>query len=327
MKTYSEQHDTTTLDLQRYSLHGNTMGTHYSAVFFAAAGVDESAIAAGLFAAVDAVDRQMSNWKPDSDLSRLNGAPEGQWMAVPAALASVLSTALHVSRQSQGAFDIGVGDLVAAWGFGPGGGQVDEQRISALAKQAHLPAADILDVDLALRQVRKRAAITLDLSGIAKGYGVDQLARCLDAFGITRYLVGIDGEMRARGTKPNGQTWAIAIEKPVRHRREAMGVIELSDAAIATSGNYRQWTEHHGKSYAHTMNGVLRKPSSNQLAAVSVVAPTCMLADAWATALLVLGEEAGVELAQARGMDVLFIVYDGDGFQEIAICAGQHQRH
>lgn len=323
MKTYSEQHDTPILDLQRYSLHGNTMGTHYSAVFFAAADADESAIAAGLFAAVDAVDRQMSNWKPDSDLSRLNGAPEGQWTAVPAALASVLSAALQVSRQSEGAFDIGVGDLVTAWGFGPGDGQVDEQRISALATQAHLPAADVLDVDLAHRQVRKRAAITLDLSGIAKGYGVDQLARCLDTFGITRYLVGIDGEMRARGTKPNGQPWAIAIEKPVRHTREAMGVMELSDAAIATSGDYRQWTELHGKSYAHTMNGALRKPSSNRLAAVSVVASNCMLADAWATALLVLGEEAGIELAQARGMDALFVLHDGDEFQEITVSAGQ----
>jgi thiamine biosynthesis lipoprotein len=323
VKTYSDHHDASTLDLQRYSLHGNTMGTHYSAVFFAPAGADEPAIAAGLFAAVDAVDRQMSNWKPDSDLNRLNGAPEGKWMAVPAALASVLTTALHIGRQSQGAFDIGVGDLVAAWGFGPAGGKVDEQWISALGTQARLPTSDILDVDMAHHRVRKRAAITLDLSGIAKGYGVDQLARCLDDLGITRYLVGIDGEMRARGTKLNGQPWAIAIEKPVRHRREAMGVMELSDAAMATSGNYRQWTEHRGKSYAHTMNVALRKPSSNQLAAVSVVAANCMQADAWATALLVLGEEAGVELAQARGMDALFIVHDGDAFREVAIVAGQ----
>lgn len=140
---------------------------------------------------------------------------------------------------------------------------------------------------------------------------------------ITRYLVGIDGEMRARDSKPDGQAWTIAIEKPVRHLREVMGVMELGDAAIATSGNYRRWVEHHGKSYAHTLSAALREPVSNLLAAVSVVAPSCMLADAWATALLVLGEKAGIELARARDMTALFVLQDGDGLQEISITAGR----
>ena len=102
-----------------------------------------------------------------------------------------------------------------------------------------------------------------------------------------------------------------------------MGVMELSDAAIATSGDYRHWVEHQGKSHAHTINGTLREPASNRLAAVSVVAPSCMLADAWATALLVLGEKAGIELAQKRGMTALFVLHDGDGFEEISITSGE----
>lgn len=317
MKTYSDQCDAPATDTRRFSLNGSTMGTRYSAVFFAGADVNESAVGASLFAAVDTVDRQMSNWKPDSDLNRLNRAPKDQWITVPQALVTVLSSALQVSRQSHGAFDIGLGELIDAWGFGPGGTGVDAQRIGTLKALGYLRAADVLDIDPTNNQVRKRATITLNLSGIAKGYGVDCLARCLDSFGITRYLVGIDGEMRARGTKSGGRPWSIEIEKPLRGVREIMGVMELGDAAIATSGNYRHWTDYNGKSYGHTMNGALFEPSHNGLAAVSVVASTCMLADAWATALMVLGETKGVEAARQHGMEALFVLREGDDFRTI----------
>lgn len=323
MKTYSDRRDPSDNAMQRYSLHGETMGTRYSAVFFAASGADERVIGARLFAAVDEVDRQMSSWKPDSDLNRLNSAPVDQWLAVPDELFTVLEAALAISQLSQGAFDIGVGDLVSAWGFGPSEGYVDAQRIDALKSQVHRPACELLELDSAHRRVRKRAPLTLDLSGIAKGYGVDQLARCLDTLGINRYLVGIDGEMRARDTKPDGRPWVIAIEKPVRDLREVMGAMELSDAAIATSGDYRHWVEHEGRSCAHTINGSLCEPASNRLASVSVVASSCMLADAWATALLVLGETEGVELARKRSMTALFVLHDGDGFREISITDGE----
>ena len=323
MKTFSDGSNTPNLTLERYSLHGQTMGTKYSAVFFAPANMDTTAIGSALFAAVDRVDRQMSNWKPESDLNRLNRAPVNEWQTVPKELLQVLTTALLVSKQSNGAFDIGVGDLVHAWGFGPSQGRSNAEQIRALKSQTRLLATDALEINSALGQVRKRAPITLDLSGIAKGYGVDQLGRCLDRFGITRYLVGIDGEMRARGTKPGGQPWAIAIEKPVRNLREVMSVMELSDAAIASSGDYRNWVDYQGKSYSHTMSSRLCEPSSNRLAAVSVVANTCMLADAWATALMVLGETAGVKLAQELRMDALFVLHDGDEFQQISIAAGR----
>ncbi len=319
----SEKPELSALSLQRYSLSGETMGTRYSAVFFASAGLDESAIGAALFAAVDKVDQQMSTWKPDSDLSRLNAIPEQQWLAVPDELASVLATAMRIGLQSDGAFDIGVGDLVNAWGFGPSGLKPDEQQISTLQARAHRPATDALEIDHANNRVRKRTAIALDLSGIAKGFGVDELARCLDGFWITRYLVGIDGEMRARGLKPDGRAWAIAIEKPVRNVRDVMGVMELTDAAIATSGDYRHWVEVAGKHYAHTMSPSNGRPVSNRLAAVTVVMSSCILADAWATALLALGETAAVEVAQKRGMDALFVLRDGEGFQEISIIDGQ----
>lgn len=325
MKTFSEKPEPSLFSLQRHTLSGKTMGTRYSAVFFAAAGVDESAIGAALFAAADKVDRQMSTWKPDSDLSRLNALPAQQWFDVPEELLAVLDAALYVGVQSDGAFDIGIGDLVNAWGFGPAGPRPDARQASALEQGAYQPASDVLEIDLGQRRVRKSTSITLDLSGIAKGYGVDALAGCLDSFGITRYLVGIDGEMRAKGHKPDGQAWAVAIERPVRHVREVMGVMELVDAAIATSGDYRHWIEVDGRQLGHTMSPLERQPVRNRLAAVTVVMPSCMLADAWATALLVLGEDAGVEMAQKRGMDALFVLRDGEDFQQISIVDGQRE--
>ena len=311
--------------LQRHALNGETMGTRYSAVFFAPAGIDLGAIGTALFTAVDQVDQQMSTWKPDSDLSCLNAAPVHQWHTVPAELLTVLDAAVRVGVQSRGAFDIGVGELVNAWGFGPTGPQPDAPRIRALGQRAHRPASDVLEIDLPQQRVRKQEAIALDLSGIAKGYGVDALARCLDGLGITRYLVGIDGEMRAKGSKPDGQAWAVAIEKPVRHVREVMGVMELADAAIATSGDYRHWIEVAGKHYAHTMDPTSGRPVSNPLASVTVVMPSCMLADAWATALLVLGVPAATELAQQRGMTALLVWRVGDALEEISIENGQVQ--
>ena len=311
--------------LPRHALNGETMGTRYSAVFFAPADIDLGAIGAALLAAVDQVDRQMSTWKPDSDLSRLNAAPAHQWHTVPAELLAVLDAAVRVGVQSRGAFDIGVGELVNAWGFGPTGQQPDAQQIRALGQRAHRPASDVLQIDLAQQRVRKQEAIALDLSGIAKGYGVDALARCLDGFGITRYLVGIDGEMRAKGSKLGGQAWAVAIEKPVRHVREVMGVMELADAAIATSGDYRHWIEVAGNHYAHTMDPARGRPVANPLASVTVVMPSCMLADAWATALLVLGAPAATKLAQQRGMTALLVWRNGDALEEVSIVDGQIQ--
>ena len=314
MKTCTETH--------RYSLNGETMGTRYTAVFYAEAGLDTDTINRGLAEAVGRVDQQMSICKADSDLNRLNAALEQVWLPVPTELATVLAAALRVGQQSGGAFDIAVGDVVDAWGFGPGTPSITEQTIDALPSRSSLSATAALTVDTQRQQVRKRAPLQLNLNAIAKGFGVDELARCLDGFGLTRYLVGIDGEMRARGTKPDAHPWVVAIEKPCRGAREVMGIMELSDAAIATSGDYRHWIDVKGRDYAHTINPATGAPLCNTLAAVTVVAASCMLADAWATALMVLGESEGPRLAQARGMDALFVLREGDQLKEISIVGG-----
>jgi thiamine biosynthesis lipoprotein len=300
--------------LNRCRVSGATMGTRYDVQFYAPRYADVKALAAELEAAVGAVDAQMSNWKPDSDLSRLNRAAPGCWVPVSANLATVLSRAVEIGGETGNAFNIGVGGLVEAWGFGP--------ATSALAARGEardaapmLPVRDLLEVDLQQCRARRHAGVGLDLCGIAKGFGVDELARVLDRHWIDCWLVGIDGEMRARGCKTDGRVWAIAIEAPEYDRRAAFGVIELGDAAAATSGDYRHWQELGGRRISHTMDPRAGAPLCGEVASVTVIAPTCMDADAYATALMVLGIEAGQDFARQRELDALFILRDGDKFR------------
>lgn len=303
--------------LMRHALNGPTMGTRYSAVFFAPEGADIEAIGAALFEAVDRVDRQMSTWKPDSDLNRLNAAPMGDWIMIPRELTKVLAASLRIGRASNGAFDIGVGNLVTAWGFGAAGPKPDTDRIGALAGQARPATTTALELDEVGRRARKHAPLSLDLSGIAKGYGVDELAHVMATFAVPSWLVGIDGEMRAKGHKPDGSPWAVALERPQRGARDVMGVIELTDMAVATSGNYRHWIEVNGKTLSHTINPKTEAPLENNLASVSVLAPTCMEADAWATVLMVLGEKTGQQMAAMQRVDAIFVLNDGSAISTL----------
>jgi thiamine biosynthesis lipoprotein len=287
---------------------GDAMGTRYSARFLAPEQAQVKSIAAALEAAVGRVDRQMSNWKPDSDLSRLNGAAVGAWTPIPS-LAGVLVRAIEIGRESNNAFNIGVGELVEGWGFGPAGSFPKQNAAPVMAP--HAPLDTVLEIDLPGCRARRHAPVTLDLCGIAKGFGVDELGRALDTHRIGLWLVGIDGEMRSRGTRPDGLPWAIALELPQEDRRAAMGVIELGDAAVATSGDYRHFREVDGGRISHAMDPRLGAPLRNSVASVTVIAPRCMDADAYATALMVLGKQEGTEFARRLGLDALFVVRDG----------------
>lgn len=292
----------------RFALNGPTMGTRWSALFYFELGFDPAPVRAALQAAADEVDAQMSTWKPDSDLTRCNAAPVGAWVAVPERLLDVLTLGLEIGRASGGAFDIGMGDAVTAWGFGPKAAVSD--RIRAAMTADRVPAHAVLGINGT--QVRKSAPIALDLNGIAKGYGVDRLADTLRGHGITNALVGIDGEMRALGLRPDGQPWAIAVEAPDCERRTPHSILALQDAAVATSGDYRHWVEVQGRRLSHTMDPRHGRPLLASPASVTVVARTCAEADAWATALMVLGSEKGAALATSCGLDALFFLRDAE---------------
>lgn len=297
----------TSTDLTRHALNGPTMGTRWAALFHAAPDFDVEPLRAALQAAVDEVDAQMSTWKPESDLMRLSAAPVGAWVDVPRHLLNVLLLGLEIGRASGGAFDIGMGDAVTAWGFGPA--EPDAALIRNAMAAPRRPAHDVLEI--AGSRIRKLAPLRLDLNGIAKGYGVDRLAEVLTRFGIPAGLVGIDGEMRAMGTRPDGEPWAIAVEAPDPERRAAQSVLALEDAAVATSGDYRHWVEVGGGRLSHTMDPRRGAPLASSPASVTVVAQSCAEADGWATALMVLGAEKGIALARRHGLNALFLLRDG----------------
>jgi thiamine biosynthesis lipoprotein len=302
-------------DLTRQALNGPTMGTRWSAVFFAD-GIDPAPVQQALQAAVAEVDAQMSTWRPDSDLMRLNAAPVGEWVPVPAHLMAVLRLALEVGRASGRAFDIGMGDAVAAWGFGPA--PADPERIRQALAVPRRPAHELLELDRTACRARKAAPVTLDLNGIAKGYGVDRLAETLQRFGIASALVGIDGEMRAFGSRPDGQAWAVAVEAPDPHRRAAHSALVLRDAAVATTGDYRHRVRAGERDLSHTMDPRRGSPLLDPPASVTVVARTCAEADAWASALMVLGEAEGGAVAERLGLDALFLLREVDGIRALA---------
>lgn len=292
----------------RQTLAGATMGTRWSVRLDGPAAPD--GLHAALQAAVDEVDMQMSTWKPDSALMRLNAAPCGAWVAVPARLLAVLAAGLAISRATGGAFEMNVGDAVRAWGFGAD--RIDLAAIRAASAARRVPATEALEIDAEGSRVRKSAPLALDLSGIAKGYGVDRLAEVLADHGVSRALCVIDGEVRAIGTQADGSPWAVAVENP---DGGVHSVLALADASVATSGDYRHFVTVAGTRLAHTIDPRRGAPLVGAPCLVSVVAPSCMLADALATALTVMGPEQGLAHARQHGLSALILTRGAQGLE------------
>jgi thiamine biosynthesis lipoprotein len=271
------------------------------------------ALAGECFAAVDAVDRAMSTYRSDSELSRLNRHKSDVPYDASPALAEVLATAQEVSRASGGAFDVTVGPLVNAWGFGPAGRGAlpDADALAALRSRVDWRA---LALDSDNRTVRKaRPDAYLDLSGIAQGYGADRIAAALEARGFGDYLVEVSGEVRARGTNADGMAWRVGIERPDAAERTPYLVVPLARGALATSGDYRNWYERDGRRYAHEIDPASGSPTTHRLASVSVVHAHAAAADAWATGLFVLGPDEGLRVAEREGLAAYFLVREPDG--------------
>lgn len=304
---------------KRTTLHGPTMGTRWSASVDTDNNIDLPTLRQDLAAAVELVDAQMSPWKPDSDLMCLNRAPVDVWVDLSAEILEVLDCALDVRRLSVGAFDPCVGALVDAWGFGALRDAPDAQAIRAARQSTPPTAHTCLELDRPAGRARKRASLQLDLCGIAKGYAVDRMAHVMQQHGVRHALAALDGELRAVGDQASGEPWAVALERPEVGRRSVHGVIELEDLAVATSGDYRRYLEVGDARLAHTMDSRRCAPVNNPVASVTVLARSCMHADAWATALLVAGPDEGLAMAQRRGMDVLFLLRRAEGLMEVGL--------
>ncbi|MCB9535012.1 MAG: FAD:protein FMN transferase [Myxococcales bacterium] len=296
-------------------LEGPTMGTRYHVtVVVPADGPDEAALKAAVDGALAEVNGAMSTYLPDSALSRFNRyTGEGPFDA-PAGLIAVAAKAQTISEATGGAFDVTVGPLVRAWGFGPDkpGEAPDAAALVALRQRV---GWRLLSIDEGAGTLSKaRPDLEIDLSAIAKGYGVDRAAAALADLGAERYLVEVGGEVVARGTNPDGQPWRLGIEKPALDGSGGVQeVVALSDRAMATSGDYRNFREVDGQRVSHTIDPRTARPITHGLASVSVVADDCTTADAWATALNVLGPEAGLAAATDRNLAALFIIRSPEG--------------
>jgi len=306
----------TTPEFNTLEFSGPTMGTSYSVKVVAGTLTTEETrvVSARIESELDRVNELMSTYRPDSELSRFNQAPGGAPFAVSPETAEVFAVARRVSEHSDGAFDVTVGPLVALWGFGATDRAPQPPTPDELAAAREVVGYRMVTVDtLAHTVTKEKDGTRCDLSAIAKGFGVDRVATGLEELGYERFLVEVGGEIAARGRRADGSPWRVAIEQPDPDRRSVYRVVDLDDAAMATSGDYRNYYQADGVWLSHIIDPRTEHPISHDLASVSVVHDQCMWADAWATALSVLGPDQGMRTAEAEGLAVHFLVRDGHG--------------
>jgi len=297
---------------------GETMGTTWSVVAVLPPSANGDAIGQGIQAVLDGVIAQMSNWAPDSDLSRFNRAAPGSWHTLPDDCFHVLETALQVARDSGGAYDPSAGPLVDLWGFGPAPRRDTPPAVDRVA-QARQPCGWArIELDIGARRALQPGGVSLDFCAIAKGFAVDAVARSLDAQGLSHHLSEIGGELRGHGVKPDGMPWWVALETPpgLQGESDEQTLVALHGLSIATSGDYRRFFDSGGRRYAHTIDPRTGYPASHAVASVTVLHAQCMMADALSTALTVLGPQAGMEHARRYGIAARFLVRRPDGFDE-----------
>jgi len=269
-------------------------------------------------AELDRVIEEMSTWRDDSDLSRFNAAPAGSWHALPDALFMVLEQALSVARESEGAYDPTVGPLVDLWGFGPQGPRARPSAADVAAARGRVGWHRV-ELDTARRRARQPGGAYVDLSGIAKGYAVDAVARCLRRAGVAGYLVEIGGELVGHGVKPDGTPWWVELDRAWDGRGESRvpaTLVALDGLAVATSGDYRRYVSDGQGLYSHTIDPRTGVPIANGVVSVTVLHPECMAADALATALTVMGPDEGLRWAGRRGLAAQFVCRAAGGYQE-----------
>lgn len=297
---------------------GATMGTRWHVTLVTLNGQKPEDLQAGIQSALDSVDSAMSTYQHDSDLSRFNRAVPGQWVGISAQTLAVTQVALRVAEQTDNAFNPAVAELVELWGFGAqeqGATIPGVEQVEAALAQTRLQR---LELDASAPALRKLAPLKLDYSAIAKGYGADQAAESLERAGIGNYLVEVGGEVRCAGARADGNPWRVGIERPQLLRGEAYAAITLSNEAVATSGDYRNYREVGGQRFSHTLDPATGYPVSHPLASVSVIAPTAVLADAYATAIAVMGPVHGLVFAEALSLPVYMLVRDGAEFIAVA---------
>ncbi len=330
-----------------YSFQGQIMGTTYNVSYvanlFSHPVKDVSKVVHD--ALVD-VDQRMSTYKPDSELMQFNRFPVGEPFKISRDIVQLVQDAQVISDMSDGAYDITVGPLVNLWGFGPtqwaavkeSPGDEDSHELANASEfvkwiesqyPGHIPdemaineartkvGYQSLKADTEDSTLTREKELFVDLSSIAKGYGVDQAAAAIRDQGIEDFIVEVGGEVAVQGVKPNGKPWRLAVIGPEMGKNGISALVEPLDKALATSGDYLNFFEVDGKRYSHTINPVTGWPEAKRVAEVAVIADTSARADALATMFMVLGDEKGLELANRLGIAARFAYYADEGFETV----------
>ncbi len=302
---------------------GAIYGTSWSLTYRAAPdGVSAGQVRADVMAAFELVDQSMNHYDPESLISRFNTLPRQTPVEVDWDFAYVLSAALELTDATGGAYDVSVSALSDLWGFGPDGPRQFPADAAIDMARSQVGVSQ-LDWDSTTRALSKRApGLKLDFSSLAKGYAVDLGADALDELAIPHFMLEVGGEVRVRGLSPRGDAWRIAVERPEADVRGGVqAALAVSDTGIATSGDYRNFYEYEGRRYSHLIDPRTGYPIRHDVVSVTVVHGSAMMADAWATALTVLGSAEAMVLAEQRGLAVYLLKRSGDALEAFSSTA------
>ena len=299
---------------QVLTLSGQTMGTSYSVIAIDPAGsVDAAQVEAMIGQVLATADRALSNWNDASELSQFNALAAGETFAPSRDLLNVLQASEQIRSATGGRFDVAIGDLINLWGFGTTGTRADAPTPYAVESLMDSARVAALEFDANGGLIKGAGEATLFIPSIGKGAGVDALAAGLRGLGLENFMVEIGGDLVTAGLNPDGEQWKIGIESPNLSSVEE--VVAISGLAMATSGDYRNYFEVDGQRFSHIIDPLSGMPIAHSTASVTVFADDAMQADAWSTALLVMGLDQGLAFANANAMSALFIEREAAGYK------------
>lgn len=302
---------------EQIHLTGPTMGTTYNIKFINGDGIpSQEKLQSEVDRLLEQVNDQMSTYRKTSELSQFNQYKGSDPFVVSPDTAQVTKEAIRLNRLTLGALDVTVGPLVNLWGFGPEARPEVVPTNEELAVRRANVGIDHLTLE-GNSLTKDIPDLYVDLSTIAKGWGVDVVANYIEQQGVQNYMVEIGGEMRLKGKNRENVAWRIAIEKPDIDERSVQEIISPGDMAVATSGDYRNYFERDGIRYSHIINPETGKPINHKVVSVTALHASSMTADGLATGLMVLGEKVGIDVANKNGLAVFMVVKTEDGYKEV----------
>ena len=310
--------DTRTTKQYPFVYQGQTMGTSFTIKApVVPESVDQQALKQLIKALLLEINSSMSTYIETSEISLFNHSTSTDWQEVSPRFFEVLRMAQNISELTQGAFDISIAPLVNLWGFGPDLTTYTVPEASKIKQRLNQIGYQHLSLNDEANKIKKtNPSLRLDLSALAKGYAVDQVALLMERSSISSYLVEIGGEIRLKGKNINGQLWRIAIEKPISDNRAIQKILPISNIAMATSGDYRNYFENEGIRFSHTIDPRTGYPAMHKLVSVTILRENSMEADALATAIMVLGPNDGYQLAEKKQIAALFLIKTDAGYEE-----------